>query len=47
MITHNVKLKGIKKLITGKGEEVQLEMIMKALKPINELSANKIKKLKK
>ena len=47
-MTHNSKLRDIKKLVGElKIEEVQMEMIMKALKPINELPKTKIKKLRK
>ena len=49
VITHNKKLKEIKKVVQEqfKAEEVEVEMIMKALKPTKELSKKNIGKLKK
>ena len=47
-MTHNKKLKDIKKLVKEEnGEEAQLEMIMKALKPIGELTQKHLKKLRR
>ena len=47
VISHNKKMKDIKKLIKAeKGEEVQLQMAMKALKPVNSISEKNLKKLR-
>ena len=48
-MSHNKKLKGIKKLVQEelKAETVQMEMVMKALKPVNEISQKQRKKFRK
>lgn len=48
MITHNVKVKWLKQLFKELGVEgIETEMIMKALKPVNELNKKHIRKLTK
>ena len=49
VISHNKKVKEIKKLVQeqeSKGD-IQVEMIMKALKPIGELTKKQIRKLRR